>query len=111
TGYRGGAEAACGRAAPERSRTSARCRRRHPRQSNVEWVTHEKRMALLNRDHDQDTSPSTASDLASRDLSVASYENAFVEAVYDKIAKAYDWTFGPTLHPGRLTAIQRMGIQ
>jgi len=68
-------------------------------------------MALLNRDHDQDTSPSTASDLASRDLSVASYENAFVEAVYDKIAKAYDWTFGPTLHPGRLTAIQRMGIQ
>ena len=59
--------------------------------------------------HDDNASP--ASDLASRDLSVASYENAFVEAVYDKIAKGYDWTFGPTLHPGRLTAIQRMGIQ
>lgn len=69
-------------------------------------------MALLNRDrHDDDAGRSPASDLASRDLSVASYENAFVEAVYDKIAKAYDWTFGPTLHPGRLTAIQRMGIQ
>lgn len=68
-------------------------------------------MALLNRDRDDEVSPSPASDLASRDLSVASYENAFVEAVYDKIAKAYDWTFGPTLHPGRLTAIQRMGIQ
>jgi len=68
-------------------------------------------MAVLNGDgHDNNVGRSTASDLASRDLSVASYENAFVEAVYDKIAKAYDWTFGPTLHPGRLTAIQRMGI-
>jgi phosphatidylethanolamine/phosphatidyl-N-methylethanolamine N-methyltransferase len=69
-------------------------------------------MALINGDgRDSDVGRSPASDLASRDLSVASYENAFVEAVYDKIAKAYDWTFGPTLHPGRLTAIQRMGIQ
>ena len=68
-------------------------------------------MAALKGDgHDDNVSRSTASDLASRDLSVASYENAFVEGVYDKIAKAYDWTFGPTLHPGRLTAIQRMGI-
>lgn len=68
-------------------------------------------MAPLKGDrHDDHVSRSTASDLASRDLSVASYENAFVEAVYDKMARAYDWTFGPTLHPGRLTAIQRMGI-
>src|SRR5690606_28671557 len=69
-------------------------------------------MALLKRGRsDEDVHPSTASDLASRELSVAAVENAFVEGVYDKIAKTYDWTFGPTLHPGRLTAIQRMGIQ
>lgn len=69
-------------------------------------------MALLNGNRrDDDASRSAASDLASRDLSVASYENAFVGGVYDKMAKAYDWTFGPTLHPGRLTAIQRMGIR
>lgn len=69
-------------------------------------------MAMLKRDRqDDDVRPSPASDLASRELSVAAVENAFVEGVYDKIAKAYDWTFGPTLHPGRLTAIQRMGIQ
>ena len=54
---------------------------------------------------------STSGDLASRELSVASYENAFMEGVYDKIAKVYDWTFGPTLHPGRLQAIERMNIQ
>jgi phosphatidylethanolamine/phosphatidyl-N-methylethanolamine N-methyltransferase len=31
--------------------------------------------------------------------------------VYDKLAKVYDLTFGPTLHPGRLQAIERMNIQ
>ncbi|MEX2272980.1 MAG: methyltransferase domain-containing protein [Vicinamibacterales bacterium] len=64
----------------------------------------------MNR-RDDTAGRSTASDLASRDLSVASVENAFVEGVYEKIAKGYDLFFGPTLHPGRLTAIQRMGIQ
>ena len=54
---------------------------------------------------------SSASDLASRELSVAAVENQFVESTYDKLAKGYDWFFGPTLHAGRLTAIQRMGIQ
>lgn len=68
-------------------------------------------MAVLNNRRDDEASRSTASDLASRDLSVASYENAFVEGVYGKIAKGYDLFFGPTLHPGRLTAIQRMGIK
>jgi len=42
---------------------------------------------------------------------VTAVENDFVEAVYDKLAKVYDLTFGPTLHPGRLQAIQRMSIQ
>ena len=50
-------------------------------------------------------------DAATRALSVAAVENDFVEGVYDKLAKVYDLTFGPTLHPGRLQAIQRMNIQ
>jgi phosphatidylethanolamine/phosphatidyl-N-methylethanolamine N-methyltransferase len=51
------------------------------------------------------------SDVATRALSVTVVENDFVEGVYDKLAKVYDLTFGPTLHPGRLQAIQRMDIQ
>ena len=31
--------------------------------------------------------------------------------VYEKLASVYDFTFGPTLHPGRVQAIQRMGIK
>ena len=54
---------------------------------------------------------SSSSDAATRALSVTAVENDFVEGVYDKLAAVYDWTFGPTLHPGRLQAIQRMGIQ
>jgi phosphatidylethanolamine/phosphatidyl-N-methylethanolamine N-methyltransferase len=50
-------------------------------------------------------------DAGSRALSVAAVENDFVEGVYDKLANVYDLTFGPTLHPGRLQAIQRMDIQ
>lgn len=52
-----------------------------------------------------------ASDAATGALSVAVVENAFVERVYEKIAAVYDLTYGPTLHPGRLQAIQRMNIQ
>ena len=53
----------------------------------------------------------SGTDAASRALSVAAVENDFVEGVYDKLAKVYDLTFGPTLHPGRIQAIQRMNIQ
>ncbi len=53
----------------------------------------------------------SSSDAATRALSVTAVENDFVEGVYEKLAVVYDWTFGPTLHPGRLQAIQRMGIQ
>src|SRR5215208_2286292 len=53
----------------------------------------------------------SGTDAASRALSVAAVENDFVEGVYDKLAKVYDLIFGPTLHPGRLQAIQRMNIQ
>src|SRR5213080_3115203 len=51
------------------------------------------------------------SDAATRALSAAVVENDFVARVYEKIASVYDFTFGPTLHPARLQAIQRMGIQ
>jgi phosphatidylethanolamine/phosphatidyl-N-methylethanolamine N-methyltransferase len=50
------------------------------------------------------------SDAATRALSVTAVENDFVTDVYEKLASVYDFTFGPTLHPGRVQAIQRMGI-
>jgi len=65
-------------------------------------------MALLDRKADQDN---VTGDAATRALSVAAVENDFVENVYDKLAKVYDLIFGPTLHPGRLQAIERMDIQ
>jgi phosphatidylethanolamine/phosphatidyl-N-methylethanolamine N-methyltransferase len=65
-------------------------------------------MALLDTKADQDN---VAGDAATRALSVAAVENDFVENVYDKLAKVYDLFFGPTLHPGRLQAIERMNIQ
>jgi len=51
------------------------------------------------------------SDVATRALSVTAVENDFVAGVYEKLASVYDFTFGPTLHPGRLQAIQRMDIR
>ncbi len=51
------------------------------------------------------------SDAASRALSVTAVENDFVESVYEKIADVYDLTFGPTLHPGRLVALEGMGLK
>lgn len=50
-------------------------------------------------------------DAASRALSVAAVENDFVARVYEKLASTYDFTFGPTLHPGRVQALQRMDIK
>src|SRR5688572_27857441 len=51
------------------------------------------------------------SDAATRALSVTAVENDFVARVYEKLASVYEFTFGPTLHPGRVQAIQRMGVQ
>jgi phosphatidylethanolamine/phosphatidyl-N-methylethanolamine N-methyltransferase len=62
-------------------------------------------MALFERDDD------FRSDAASRALSVTAVENDFVESVYEKLAKVYDLTFGPALHPGRLVALEGMGLQ
>lgn len=58
-----------------------------------------------------DTDEIIGSDAATRALSVAAVENDFVAKVYENIAWAYDYTFGPTLHTGRLQALERMGIQ
>ena len=63
-------------------------------------------MALFERENDD-----FGSDVATRALSVAAVENQFVERVYEKLANVYDLVFGPTLHPGRLVAMQRMGIR
>src|SRR5918911_454477 len=51
------------------------------------------------------------SDVGTRALSVTAVENDFVARVYEKLASVYDLVFGPTLHPGRVHAIQRMGIK
>jgi phosphatidylethanolamine/phosphatidyl-N-methylethanolamine N-methyltransferase len=50
------------------------------------------------------------SDAASRTLSVTAVETDFVAGVYGKLASVYDLVFGPTLHAGRLQAMQRMAI-
>lgn len=69
-------------------------------------------MALFERRESDRTQEYFSSlDAASRALSVTAVENDFVEDVYGKLASVYDWTFGPTLHPGRLRAIQRMGLR
>src|SRR3954471_5725656 len=50
------------------------------------------------------------SDISTRALSVTAVETDFVAKVYENIAWFYDLFFGPTLHPGRVQAIQRMAI-
>jgi phosphatidylethanolamine/phosphatidyl-N-methylethanolamine N-methyltransferase len=50
------------------------------------------------------------SDAATRALSATAVETDFVNGVYQNLAQVYDYTFGPTLHAGRLQAIQRMNI-
>jgi phosphatidylethanolamine/phosphatidyl-N-methylethanolamine N-methyltransferase len=69
-------------------------------------------MALFEpRESDRTQEYFSSLDAASRALSVTAVENDFVEDVYGKLASVYDWTFGPALHPGRLRAIQRMGLR
>ena len=68
-------------------------------------------MALFERKSEHDDQLMSGSDAATRALSATAVENHFVEGVYDKLAKVYDLIFGPTLHPGRLQAIERMDIQ
>src|SRR5512146_35365 len=48
--------------------------------------------------------------ISTRALSVTPVETDFVARVYENIAWFYDFFFGPTLHPGRVQAIQRLRI-
>ena len=68
-------------------------------------------MALFERKAAREDELVAGADAATRALSATAVENDFVEGVYDKLAKVYDLFFGPTLHPGRLKAMQRMNIQ
>jgi phosphatidylethanolamine/phosphatidyl-N-methylethanolamine N-methyltransferase len=67
-------------------------------------------MTLFQRRESHDDEFIGSTDAATRALSVAAVETDFVAGVYEKLASVYDWIFGPTLHPGRLQAMQRMAI-
>jgi phosphatidylethanolamine/phosphatidyl-N-methylethanolamine N-methyltransferase len=68
-------------------------------------------MPLFDLSRPPDGDEIIGSDAATRALSVTAVENDFVAGVYEKLASVYDFTFGPTLHPGRMHAIQKMKIQ
>jgi len=68
-------------------------------------------MALFEPPRQTDTEEILGSDAATRALSVTVVENDFVAGVYEKLSSVYDFTFGPVLHPGRVDAIERMGIR
>ena len=68
-------------------------------------------MALFESNRSRDREEILGSDAATRALSVEVVENDFVTRVYEKITSVYDWTYGPTLHPGRVQALQKMHIQ
>ena len=68
-------------------------------------------MALFEPSRPSETEEILGSDAATRALSVTAVENDFVTKVYEKLATVYDFTFGPVLHPGRVDAIERMGIR
>jgi len=68
-------------------------------------------MGLFEPRHSRERDEIVGSDAATRALSVTVVENDFVARVYENIAWFYDLTFGPALHPGRVDAIERMGIK
>lgn len=68
-------------------------------------------MPLFERDRAREDDDILGSDAATRALSVTAVENDFVAKVYENISWGYDLFFGPTLHPGRVDAIRRMGIK
>ena len=68
-------------------------------------------MALFDLRRSPETDEVMGTDAATRALSVTAVETDFVTQVYEKIAWWYDYFFGPTLHAGRLQAIQRLGLK
>jgi phosphatidylethanolamine/phosphatidyl-N-methylethanolamine N-methyltransferase len=68
-------------------------------------------MALFEPHRSPEHDEILGTDVGTRALSVTAVENDFVERVYKNLASVYDLIFGPTLHPGRVQALQRMRIQ
>lgn len=68
-------------------------------------------MALFERKDAERPEIIASSDAATRALSGTVVETDFVAGVYEKLALVYDLTFGPTLHAGRIQALQRMQIR
>jgi phosphatidylethanolamine/phosphatidyl-N-methylethanolamine N-methyltransferase len=68
-------------------------------------------MALFEPPPTAETEEILGSDAASRALSVTVVDNDFLSRVYANLSSVYDFTFGPALHPGRVDAIERMGIK
>jgi phosphatidylethanolamine/phosphatidyl-N-methylethanolamine N-methyltransferase len=68
-------------------------------------------MALFEPHRPAETDEILGPDAATRALSVTAVENDFVTRVYENLASVYDLIFGPTLHPGRVKAIQQMAIK
>src|SRR5204862_135876 len=68
-------------------------------------------MALFESNRSRDREEILGSDAATRALSVTAVENDFVTRVYENITWVYDLMFGPTLHQGRVRAIERMAIK
>jgi phosphatidylethanolamine/phosphatidyl-N-methylethanolamine N-methyltransferase len=68
-------------------------------------------MALFEPPNTREADEILGSDAATRALSVTAVDNDLVSRVYENLASVYDFTFGPALHPGRVDAIQRMGIR
>src|SRR5688572_33104414 len=50
-------------------------------------------------------------DAAANALTVTNVGTDFVEKVYQNIGRVYDYTYGPTLHPGRIEALGKMRIR
>src|SRR5436190_225565 len=68
-------------------------------------------MALFEPHRSAESDEILGPDAATRALSVTAVENDFVTRVYENLASVYDLIFGPTLHPGRVKAIQQMAIK
>src|SRR5436853_5666191 len=68
-------------------------------------------MALFDSPRSRDREEIIGSDAATRALSVTAVENDFVTRVYENITWVYDLPFGPTLHHGRVLAIERMAVK
>lgn len=67
-------------------------------------------------DPPSDTEPRSGANLEEKPsgepaLSTTPVESDFVTGVYGRLAKVYDWIFGPTLHHGRVEAIRHMDLQ